>query len=292
MLDLRFTDEMKPFLKNTWHDLLALPRDLWHDRNTSVIIALTLLPWLILLLYKRDWNSLQPLTWILALIAFYWLIGHRHALPPLQLRKPRLELALAVVLATLWILYRVGEYWHWYVIPTFGLQNSCGPISETPIPKMIAMFLLPVLMLLMLKYSFDAMGFSFDRFSWLASLLPIVILIVYGLINHPLERFSVSSACFFFGAGLPEEFLYRAFLQTRLEAVVRHRLWAVWLASFAFGLSHVPIDLAGSFLHWQDKLLTAFTFQMTVGFALGYAYLRVRNVLPLSLIHTFIDSAV
>ncbi len=136
------------------------------------------------------------------------------------------------------------------------------------------------------------MGFSFDKFSWLASLLPIAALIVYGLTHHPLENFAVSSTCFFFGAGLPEEFLYRAFLQTRLEAILRRPLWAVWLASFAFGLSHVPIDLGGSFLHWQDALLTAFTYQMTVGFALGYAYMRTRSVLPLSLLHTFIDAAV
>lgn len=283
---------MKSSFSDTWHDLLALPRNLWRDRNTLIIIALILLPWLILFLYKKgNWDSLQPLMWMLALIAFYWLIGHRRELPPLQVRRPWLELAAALLLVVLWILYRVGEYWHWVVIPTFGLQVSCGPISESPIPKMTEMFLVPALFLLLLKYSFNAIGFSFDKFSWLASLLPIVILVVYGLISHPLERFAASSICFFFDAGLPEEFLFRAFLQTRLQSVVRHPLWAVWLASFVFGMSHVPIDLAGSFMHWQDKLLTAFTYQMSVGFALGYAYMRLRSVLPLSLIHAFIDAA-
>lgn len=279
---------MRSFFRNTWFDLRALAR----NREALIIAALTLLPWLLLFLHKRDLNSLQPLTWILAFIVFFWLIGHRHSLPSLQLHRPRLELAGALGLAGLWILYRVGEYWHWYTIPTLGLGNSCGPISETPIPKMFEMFLLPVLFLLVLKYSFSAMGFSFDKFSWLASLLPIIVLIIYGLINHPLKQFAISSACYFFGAGLPEEFLYRAFIQTRLEAVLRRPLWAVWLAAFTFGLSHVPIDLGGTFLHWQDALLTAFTYQMTVGFALGYAYMRTRNVLGLSLVHTFIDSAV
>ncbi len=279
---------MRSFFRNTWFDLRALAR----NREALIIAALTLLPWLLLFLHKRDLNSLQPLTWILAFIVFFWLIGHRHSLPSLQLHRPRLELAGALGLAGLWILYRVGEYWHWYTIPTLGLGNSCGPISETPIPKMFEMFLLPVLFLLVLKYSFSAMGFSFDKFSWLASLLPIIVLIIYGLINHPLKQFAISSTCYFFGAGLPEEFLYRAFIQTRLEAVLRRPLWAVWLAAFTFGLSHVPIDLGGTFLHWQDALLTAFTYQMTVGFALGYAYMRTRNVLGLSLVHTFIDSAV
>jgi membrane protease YdiL (CAAX protease family) len=279
---------MRTFFKDTWLDLITLLR----DREVLIIAALILLPWLLLFLRDRDLNSLQSLIWILGFIAFFWLIGHRHDLPPLQLRRPRLELVFALALAGLWILYRVGEYWHWYTVPTLGLGNSCGPISETPIPKMIEMFLVPVLFLLALKYSFKAMGFSFDKFSWLASLLPIIVLIIYGLINHPLKQFAISSACFFFGAGLPEEFLYRAFIQTRLEAVLRRPLWAVWLAAFVFGLSHVPIDLGGTFVHWQDALLTAFTYQMAVGFALGYAYMRTRNVLGLSIVHTFIDAAV
>lgn len=279
---------VRSILVNTWLDLRALLR----NRDVPVIAALTLLPWLLLFLQKRDLNSLEPLIWILAFIAFFRLITRQRSLPPLQLKRPRLELAVALGLAGLWILYRVGEYWHWYTIPTFGLGNSCGPISETPVPKMFAMFLLPVLFLLVLKYSFSAMGFSFDKFSWLASLLPIIVLIAYGLIDHPLGQFAISSVCFFFGAGLPEEFLFRAFIQTRLEAVLGRPLWAAWLAAFIFGLSHIPIDLGGTFIHWQDALLTAFTFQMTVGFALGYAYMHTRSVLGLSLVHTFIDSAI
>ena len=279
---------MRSYIQNTWRDLCALVR----NRDVLIVTALILLPWLLLSIQERNLNSLEPLTWIFGFIVFFWLITRQRSLPPLQLKKPRLELAVSLALAGLWILYRVGEYWHWYTVPTLGLGNSCGPISETPIPKMLEMFLVPALFLLALKYSFKAMGFSFDKFSWLALLLPIIVLIIYGLTNHPLKQFAISSACYFFGAGLPEEFLYRAFIQTRLEAVLRRPLWAVWLAAFVFGLSHVPIDLGGTFAHWQDALLTAFTYQMAVGFALGYAYMRTRNVLGLSLVHTFIDSAV
>ena len=279
---------MRSYIQNTWLDLRVLAR----NRDVLIVTALILLPWLLLSIQERNLNSLEPLTWIFGFIVFFWLITRQRSLPPLQLKKPRLELAVSLALAGLWILYRVGEYWHWYTVPTLGLGNSCGPISETPIPKMLEMFLVPVLCLLALKYSFKAMGFSFDKFLWLALLLPIIVLIIYGLTNHPLKQFAISSACYFFGAGLPEEFLYRAFIQTRLEAVLRRPLWAVWLAAFVFGLSHVPIDLGGTFAHWQDALLTAFTYQMAVGFALGYAYMRTRNVLGLSLVHTFIDSAV
>jgi membrane protease YdiL (CAAX protease family) len=283
--------DMITFLKTTWRDIRALPSSFIHDRAALAITGLILLPWLLLWIHQGDVNALQPLTWISAFIAFYWLIGHQRPLQPAEVRRPRLELLLGLALAAIWIVYRIGEYWHWYTIPTFGLNNSCGPIAETPLPKMIEMFLMPVVLLIILKYSLSHMGFNWDKFSWLAALVPLVALIVLGLTRHTPEALGISSACFFFGAGLPEEFLYRAFIQTRLEAVLRHPLWAVWLASFVFGLSHVPIDLAGSFSHWQDALLTAFTYQMTVGFAMGYAYMRTRNVLPLSFIHTLIDSA-
>ena len=276
-------------LKTPRRDLRAFPFNFIRDRELLAITGLTLLPWLILYIRNRDLTSLQPLTWIYAFIAFYWLIGHQRSLTPLEFRKPRLELFIALTLAAIWFIYRIGEYWHWYTIPTFGLNNSCGPISETPLPKMIEMFFLPVIFLWILGYSLSRMGFNWDKFSWLAALLPLLALVGLAWMNHKLPSFAISSACYFFGAGLPEEFLYRAYLQTRLEAILRRPIWAVWLASFIFGLSHVPIDLAGSFLHWQDALLTAFTYQMTVGFALGYAYMQTRNVLPLSFIHTLID---
>ena len=282
---------MRPYLTTTWRDLRDLPFNFIRDRDALAITSLTLLPWLILYIHGRNLDSLQPLTWIFAFIAFYWLIGHQRPLTTSEVRKPRLELFVVLIFVAAWIVYRIGEYWHWYTIPTFGLGNSCGSISETPLPKTIEMFLLPVIFLLILRYSFDQIGFRWDRFSWLAALPPILVLIGLGLINHKPQAFAVSSACYFFGAGLPEEFLFRAFLQTRLEAILRHPLWAVWLASFIFGLSHVPIDLSGSLNHWQDALLTAFTYQMTVGVALGYAYMRTRNLLPLTLIHTLIDFA-
>ncbi len=282
---------MRSFLTTTWRDLRDLPFNFVRDRDVLAIAGLTLIPWLILFIRGRNLDSLQPLAWIFAFIAFYWLIGHQRSLTPSKFRRPRLELFVALTFAAVWIIYRIGEYWHWYTIPTFGLNNSCGPISETPLPKTIEMFLLPIIFLLILRYSFGQMGFNWDKFSWLVALLPLVILIAFGLTNHKPQPFAISAACYFFGAGLPEEFLFRAFLQTRLEAILRRPIWAVWLASFIFGLSHVPIDLGGSFLHWQDALLTAFTYQMTVGFALGYAYMRTRNVLPLTFIHTLIDFA-
>jgi len=280
---------MIPFVKTTWGDLSALPLQFMRDRTALVIAGLILLPWLILGLRDRSLNSLQPMIWILAFIIFYWLIGHRRPINHLEFRRTRLELFVAIILAVVWIIYRIGEYWHWYVIPTLGLGHSCGPISETPLPKMIEMFFLPFIFLLILGYSLGQMGFALDKFSWLAALPAILALVGLGLVYRRPQAFAVSSACYFLGAGLPEEFLFRAFLQSRLEAIVHRPLWAIWLASLIFGLAHIPIDLAGNLNNWQNAVFTAFTYQLTIGFAFGYAYRHTRNILPLTIIHTLID---
>ncbi len=284
-------NRIRSFWHNTWQDLSALPFTLSSDRDVLAIIVLTLLPWGALIVWTRDLNVLQPLVPIFGFIGLYWLFGHRR--PPgndFQIRRPRLELAVALGLEALWILYRIVEYWHLFPLPDVGV-NACSGITSVAVLKTVEMFIVPVAFLLLLRYSWRQMGFDRAPFAWLMILLPAGVLIVEGLRRHALIPFAESSVCFYFAAGLPEEFLFRAFLQTRLEAFFRNPLWAVWFASFLFGMAHIPIDLGGSFAHWQDALLTAFSYQMTVGFALGYAYLCSRNVLPLSILHALIDSS-
>jgi membrane protease YdiL (CAAX protease family) len=97
---------------------------------------------------------------------------------------------------------------------------------------------------------------------------------------------------FYIGAGLAEEFLFRGLVQSRLESLTRRPVWGLFLGAFVFGLSHLPIDLYGAgWAHWQTALENAFTFQMGVGFALGFAFQRTRNLWPLTLIHGLIDAA-
>ena len=281
---------MRTYLVSTWQDIRALPLKLAKDREAILVIALTLLPWVFLFVRKADLSELEQLGGFIGFIAFYWLVCHRRPLESNPVRKPRSELAAAIGFVILWILYRVGEYWHLYAIPSLGV-NACGSDGDVIVIKMIEMVAAPLLLLLVMKYTLPEMGISWSRFAWLTALLPISALVATGVSHHPLGQFATSSACYFFGAGLPEEFLFRVFLQTRLEAVLHRPLWALWIASFIFGLTHIPIDLHGSFVHWQDALLTALTFQMSAGVAFGYAYMRTRNLAPLSILHTVLDSA-
>jgi membrane protease YdiL (CAAX protease family) len=281
---------MITFLLDTWQDITQLPTKLKHDRESLAVIILTIVPWCILIIRKPDLNGLQQLGALSVFIAFNWLIYHRQPQKTILVNKPYFETAVALGLVAIWVLYRVGEYWHWYIPPSFGI-NSCGGIGDVLILKTIGMVIIPICFLLVLKYSLPQMGITWSKGAWLTALIPILALIVLGLSRHPFEQFLTSSTCYFFAAGLPEEFLFRVFLQTRLEAILHRPLWALWIASFIFGLAHIPIDLHGSFTNWPDALLSAFTFQMSAGIALGYAYMCTRNLAPVSIIHMFIDSA-
>jgi membrane protease YdiL (CAAX protease family) len=281
---------MITILRSTWQDIRELPGRLVKDRAVLSVIILTLAPWFILIVRKPDLNDLQPLGGFLGFVALYWLVCHRQPYIPVIIKKPSLEFSIAFGLVVLWILYRVGEYWHWFTLPDFGI-NACSGNGEIAVLKMAEMVVLPFLFLLMLKYTLPELGLSWNKSAWLIALVPILALLAWGVSQHPLESFATSSACYFFDAGLPEEFLFRTFLQTRLEAIIHRPVWALWVSSFIFGLAHVPIDLHGSFAHWPDAFLTALTFQMSAGLALGYAYMRTRNLLPLSVVHMFIDSA-
>ena len=281
---------MKNFFYKTWSDIRSLPSMLIKDREVLSVIFLTLLPWCILIIRKPEMTNLQQVGGFLGFITLYWLIYHNKNYKPVLVRKPRLEIIVAVGLVVIWILYRVGEYWHWYIPPSFGI-NACMGNGDIVILKMAEMVVLPCLFLLALKYTLPEMGINWNRSAWLIASLPVLGLIALGISHHPLGPFITTSACYFFDAGLPEEFLFRVFLQTRLESIFRRPIWALWVGSFIFGLAHIPIDLHGSLAHWQDALLTAFTFQMSAGIALGYAYMCTRNLFPISVVHMFIDSA-
>ena len=281
---------MFTWLRSTWQDIRELPTALAKDRDALSVIILTLAPWCILMVRKPDLNDLQPLAGFFGFVVLYWLVFHRQSQKPIMVKKPRLEIVVALGLVAVWILYRVGEYWHWVALPRFGI-NACSGNGDVVVLKMAEMVIIPFFFLLALKYTLPDLGFGWSRSAWLIALVPVSAMIAFGLTHHPLVQFATSSACFFFDAGLPEEFLFRVFLQTRLEALIHRPVWALWIASFIFGLAHIPIDLHGSLTRWPDALLTAFTFQMSAGIALGYAYRRTRNMLPLSVVHMFIDSA-
>lgn len=97
-------------------------------------------------------------------------------------------------------------------------------------------------------------------------------------------------------AGLCEEFLFRAVLQTRLSAVLRNEVGAVVIGALVFALCHVP----GLFLRGAPGVdgystdvvqVMAFTIATLSPIALmfGLIWARTRNLLLVVLLHACVD---
>lgn len=122
-------------------------------------------------------------------------------------------------------------------------------------------------------------------------LIGFVALFAYALAaqtHGPLEMRLFAGAAALFGAGLPEEFLYRAVIQTRLEAVLKSPVRAIIITSLLFGGVHLVAHERDGIL-WQ--LTNAFGMKALLGFVFGHLYYRTRSLWPGTLLHATLDVA-
>jgi membrane protease YdiL (CAAX protease family) len=84
-------------------------------------------------------------------------------------------------------------------------------------------------------------------------------------------------------AALPEEFFWRAFVQTSLSRALGSRAAGLFIASVLFGAVHLPGLLARRPL---DQALTTAVFVHTLaGLLLGVLWMRTRSLIPGILVH-------
>jgi len=97
-------------------------------------------------------------------------------------------------------------------------------------------------------------------------------------------------------AGLCEEFLFRAVLQTRLAAVLKTEAGAACLAALLFALAHVPglwmrsgAEVAGHSSDLVQVIAYAIATLSPAGLFLGFVWARTRSLLLVVLLHALID---
>jgi membrane protease YdiL (CAAX protease family) len=97
-------------------------------------------------------------------------------------------------------------------------------------------------------------------------------------------------------AGLCEEFLFRAVLQTRLAAALKNEAGAVVVGALVFALVHAPglymRGHAGDIGHSQNLIqVIAYTVAVLspAGLFLGFMWARTRNLLLVVILHALID---
>lgn len=274
-----------------WRDVKAACVWLWHNRAAQIVTALVLVPWLATFAIRRDLNIFDSLFKIGGLILLYWFFTRSQPFVPLPVRRPIIETALGLIFVAAWMFYRIGEYSSLIVLPAWRC-GVCDDWVSTIVAKLAEMVIAPLILFLALRYSLTQLGWGWSTRAWLPALLPIAGLIFWGLGHQTPAALLTRTFCFFLAAGLPEELLFRGLIQSRLEVLTWRPVWGIFLSGVVFGISHLPINLHGAgWANWSNALETAFTYQMGVGIALGFAFQRTRNLWPLTLIHALIDAA-
>ena len=224
-----------------------------------------------------------------------------------RLERPHLQLALVLMIVAIHYLWLLPQFPDPAVAgnPISGalgrlvrpIAGLTAPISEimhasgetatriaSSFLNVVLFVLLPLLILLPFTRTADA--FELRRFDWRlpAALACLYLPFLAQGVTEP-HSLLVCSAIYLFEAALPEEFLYRALLQTRLEAFFKDRLAPVAIAALVFGFMHLPINSA---MHgWPLSVAFCVGANAFGGFLLGYVYYRTGSLWLAVLLHAW-----
>ncbi|HDN80889.1 MAG TPA: CPBP family intramembrane metalloprotease [Chloroflexi bacterium] len=109
-------------------------------------------------------------------------------------------------------------------------------------------------------------------------------------LTQALAAFPISLLYYFLLAAIPEEFFFRAFLQECGAQFLKSRISGLIIASLIFGFLHIP-----GIMRWYGASLfeasaRAMMVQSLIGLVFGTIYERTRSVVPLLVLHSFIDA--
>jgi membrane protease YdiL (CAAX protease family) len=243
----------------------------------------------------------------LILIAVYALIIHRMtpAVPAVEpVKRPRLELSLALGLLALTLVVQLIDFGVWQAQPVYGWVRGFfadiyrgidtlaipAPFGEEmfwAVSTTIKQLIPTLLVFLLLGYGRRGMGLAQPH--WKLSGVLLGITAAFGLFTGVLLRAPLPEVLVLYGIGifinaLPEELFFRGMLLPRLEKLFANPLNALMISAVLFNLIHVPIELN----HGETlirALLNVFSTAYPSGLIWGYLYLRTRSILPGMLWH-------
>lgn len=280
------------YVGSIFRDIRAALARVLHDRAALAVIALVLLPWASLFLLRSSMEWLWQLGGLIVVVFAFWWMSRSGSAPLPAVKQPRLEFLLAAALAVWWVVWRVGICGNGFFFLPLHFQCFKSLEFET-VPKTIALVIFPAAILFAARYGWRAQGIDLNLRAWWIALPALLGVAAYAVYLHynDLPKLAQNTVEYFFAAGLPEEFLFRAFLLTRLEAWLRNSAWALFGSSVLFGLTHLPMDyLYFTSRDWRETWITVLTFQMGFGVAFAFAYQRTRNIWPIAIIHALVDA--
>ncbi len=244
-------------------------------------------------------QALVYLGMSLGILLLIWLIldlTKKFPVADIQVKRPWLEIAFGC------LLFLIFEF-----APdlNFGDKWALGEILK----KQILYFALPLAFLKLRGNSFSSMGLSLSNWKQNLKIAGIILacmaipsvflvsdtasLILSGKIGliQALPAFLLYFLHNIARSGLPEEFFYRVFVQTRLSQILRSRLGGILITSLLFGLVHIP-----NVMQWYPEMTlseafcSAFFMQGFMGLIFGFIWDRTRHLIPGVLVHSGINA--
>jgi membrane protease YdiL (CAAX protease family) len=259
-----------------------------------------------------DWTFPIAVLLIFGVVAsgLAWLLTRRAAIAEVPVARPPLELGavLAYLVAYAFLFLGPG-----LSALRAAIAPGAGQDALVLAAKLIVHVLLPAGLLIMLGARVRALfEGGLDRGTFWRALLVLApaFLILLALVSPSLRNIAAlhpplaillwaAPLCYLWislEAGLCEEFLYRAVLQTRIAAALRSPAAAVPIASLIFALAHAP----GLYLRggpgvdgWSADPVQVAAFTIAtlspVGLFFGTLWWRSRSLVLIVLLHGAID---
>ncbi|MDO8800947.1 CPBP family intramembrane glutamic endopeptidase [Phenylobacterium sp.] len=261
---------------------------------------------------QADWSF--PLVSLgvfgVALSGVAWALTRRSDPPPVRVRRPKVELAAVLIFMVVYALGFLGV----------GMQMLKAALPEGQTRELVILAVklavhvaIPALILLALGGRVAPLfssGLHRKGFWPTLIVMGVIFLALLSVVSPSLQQIAdlqpglqvlawAAPAAFVWialEAGLAEEFLFRAVLQTRLAAVLRSETGAVILGALVFALAHVPglylRGAPGEQGHSTDLFeVIAYTIGALspVALMLGVIWARTRSLLLVVLLHAAID---
>lgn len=217
-------------------------------------------------------------------------------IPDIQARGPWLEIAIGL------LIYLVFEFTPYL---DFDDEWNLGEVLK----KLLFLFLLPYVFLRLRKYSSSSLGFTWSSWKQNLKVAGIVLacmavpsiffisdtanLIMEGQITlaQAIPAFFIYFIHNSLRSGLPEEFFYRVFLQTRLSQALKSRLGGILITSLIFGLVHIPYVMKWyPGITLSEAFCNAFFIPGLSGLVYGFLWERSHSLLPGTILHSGLNA--
>lgn len=170
------------------------------------------------------------------------------------------------------------RHFFYETIMKFGFSSTANSIIVNNVVAVI----IPLLLLLI--FTKQAKEFYIDKLNFKILIfltflyLPIII---FG--QKPINEIVAEIPIYLFIAAIPEEFLFRGLLQSRLESTFEKPVNAILLASVVFGLIHLPINIK---MYGETVgIATCIGNNAFGGLFIGYLFYKTRSIWTVIIFH-------